>query len=219
MFDFLLPTMDNIPLALITWYLIWFLYQGSLNFIVIKSGSKFSKNIWAVILNTLIFAVIAYLRFNKFFIEVNLMYVFGLAVVVTLIDRTFLHTHKKVVKKTKVKIKQRRIRSPLFSRAFDIMFQQMMVWTLFVISKNILVVGLPLITGFLFFLAHLPILVLNRIPLKNQLFIMAASLSAGIIFGYLLENSEIGYIFTYLVHFFFYYFYAMFTGRDDQITP
>ena len=96
-----------------------------------------------------------------------------------------------------------------FSKTTEIIFQQIMVWSLFGILQGVLLVINPIILfGIVFFMVHIPFLAV--IAWKKAAFFVLASIFGGIIFALCLAHVPSGYLIALAIHI---GFYAVVAGK------
>jgi hypothetical protein len=212
-------------MQLFVWYFIWYLFYGIFNFLLVPHKISFRANKQFTIAYSFCFILAAILLFDKVNLAIisSTISIFLLLVAIVIaiaIDYTFLALHKSVC--SHLGIRHRKT-SPILARAAEVAFQQIMLFSLIrilaasAIAANYLVLGLC--TGLGFLLAHIAILGLTRLSIRQRIFVIAAAFCAGIVFSYLILHLPYGWFFSYLLHLLFYYAIALLTGDDDELIP
>jgi hypothetical protein len=108
--------------------------------------------------------------------------------------------------------------STILGRTPEIIFQQIML-NVIVRSVAMLSPSPLILSGILFSLGHSPTFLIKRLPKSFSLIILILAFVGGFSMSYLILNVQNGWLWSFALHFSFYYIVALFTGEKDQLIP
>lgn len=178
------------------WFAYWFVIWGIYNFILIPKNISFFKDS----VKTGLFFIIATLAPSLIILKMNNNFYFWLIPIQIVIMFIF--------------IKKYLIEKSLF---FDVVFQQSMLYLLYMLTRQNFLIS-PLLTFIMLFsLSHIPVLMLKHISIKGKLLIYVVLLIGSCIMFLIFYklNLLFGVIFNIVFHFSFYFYLTKYRKKNN----
>ncbi len=192
------------------WFLLWFLYHGILNLVLIPNGFSFRKK--GLVVST--FALLSVCFVYQFYgLNSKLS---GWELLIPTILASIYHLSLLPLNRLLAKSVPR-TKSPLLPRYFDVLFQQLMIASLTIYSESTFWHNFPLVVGVIFMTGHLPILFFRRVNQWWKVFIIVFGFFGGVLFSFLFNR--FGAVVPIILHITLYYILAIRTPDEDSIFP